>query len=157
MSKKNKFHVFTLYFQETSADEKWIDAFEQILWLADQSRKVEWRGKHEKNVGQVFLNLHKSGIYIDTVEQPRVAVFIRDEVEMESPGRNGTIERHTVKSWGHGGKTAVQLKRELVDLLAQVLNVLEWMHEPDREDEIDRAAAMGLLGFIASQEPEGNR
>ena len=157
MSKKNKFHVFTLYFQETPADEKWIDAFGQILWLAGQSRKAEWRSKHEENVGQAFLKLHKSGIYIDTVEQPRVAVFIRDEVEMESPGRNGTIERHTVKSWGHGGKTAVQLKRKLVDLLAQVLDVLEWMHDPDREDEIDRANAMGLLGFIASQEPEENR
>lgn len=157
MDKPDKFHVFTLYFQETPADGKWIDAFEQILWLADQSCKVEWRRKYDQNVSKVFLNIHKSGIVIDTIEQPRVAVFIRDTVEMERPGRNGTIERHTVKSWGFGGKTAAQLRRKLVALLVQVLDVLEWMHDPDRDDEIDRADAMGLLGFTAPQEPEENR
>ena len=90
MNKKTKFHVFTLYFQETPDDEKWIEAFEKILWLADQSCKVEWRREHEENVGQAFLKLHKSGIYIDAVEQPRVGVFLDDKVEIETPGKTGS-------------------------------------------------------------------
>ena len=157
MDQPDKYHVFTLYFQETPADEKWIDVFEHILWLAGQSRKVEWRRKHAQNASKVFLNIHKSGIDIDTIEQPKVAVFIRDTVEMERPGRNGTIERHTVKSWGYGGKTAAQLRRKIIALLIQFLDVLEWGHDPDPGDKIDRADVMGLLGFIASQIPEENR
>lgn len=156
MDKPDKFHVFTLYFQETPADGKWIEAFEIILWLADQSCKVEWRRKHDENVSKVFLNIHKSGIVIDTIEQPRVAVFIRDEVEMERPGKNGTPETHWVKSWGHGGKTAAQLRRKLVALLVQVLEAWEWVDFPGPEFEIDRVDAMGLLGFIVSQAPEEN-
>jgi hypothetical protein len=157
MDKPDRFHVFTLYFQETPADEKWIEAFEKILWLADQSCKAEWRCEHEENVGQAFLKLHKSGIYIDAVEQPRVAVFIRDEVEKERPGRNGAIERYTLKSWGCGGSTGPRLKKKLVALLRQVIEAVNREVDKWEELKIDRAAAMGLLGFIETEEFEENR
>lgn len=157
MDKPDRFHVFTLYFQETPADEKWIEAFEKILWLADQSCKVEWRREHEENVAQAFLKLHKSGIYIDAVEQPRVAVFLDDEVEIETPGNNGKPDVHVVKTWGCGGSTGARLKKQVVALLKQVIEAVNREVDKWEELKIDRAAAMGLLGFIETEEFEENR
>lgn len=155
MSPPGKARGFTLCFQETPADEKWISALGDILVFAGRFRKAAWRRKHLRSVNKVFFGIHKSGISIDTIEKPRVAVVLGDEVEIETKGRNGNPGMRRVESWGRGGKTPAQLKRKLVALLTQVLEVWEWVYVPDPEYEIDRADVMGLLGFIASQDPKG--
>lgn len=157
MKRQTKFHVFTLYFQETPADEKWIEALAQILCLAYRARKVEWRRKHPERVGQAFLGLHKCGMDIDTIEQPRVAVFLDDEVEIETPGNNGKPDVHVVKTCGCGGSTGARLKKQLVALLKQVIVAVNREVDKWEELKIDRAAAMGLLGFIETEEFEENR
>lgn len=153
MGPPGKSRGFTFHFQETPADERWISALGSILCFAGRSRRAAWRRNHLKSVNKAFFDIHKSGIAIDTVERPRVALFLCDEVEIETGGRNGKTGMRRVQSWGRGGKTPAQLKRKLVALLSQVLEVWEWVYVPDPEYEIDRADVMGLLGFIASQNP----
>lgn len=154
MDMQGKTRVFTLYFQETPADEKWIDAFSQILFMARKASAADWRLKHSRCVNEVFLDIYGSGIYIDTIEDPRVAVFLDDEVSIEEVGRNKKKQVRRMKSWGRGGKTAAQLKRKLLAMLKQVAVLVD--QEPDlaEELEIERADVMGLLGFVATQDPE---
>lgn len=156
MKKKDKFHIFTLYFQETATEMRWIEALAAILCFADRFGAVEWRRQYIREINKVFLDIHKSGIYIDTIEQPRVAVFIQDSIDVEYPGKNGQVAVQTVKTWGHGGKTAAQLKRKLIASLLQVLEVWECVHVPDPDIEICREDVMGLMGFIAYEVPEEN-
>ena len=159
MKKSGKFRVFTLYFQESTADERWIAVLGDILCLAGRFSDVDWRRKCDRDATRVFLGIYKSGIYIDTVEEPRVAVFLRDSVEVETCGRNGKSRVRRVKSWGNGGKTPAQLKRKVVGMLVQVLELLDRFFDPGPEYRIEREDVMGLLGFIAFHEPryiEGN-
>lgn len=99
------------------------------------------------------MDYHKSGIYIDTIEQPRVAVFISDKVDVEVAGKNGEIRVREINAWGCGGKTAAQLRRKLIALFTQVLGVLDW--DIDLGPDIKRLDVMGLLGFIAYQGLDG--
>lgn len=152
MHKPGKFHIFTLYFQETPDDEKWIDAWASIEALAYQAQNLQWRLDHEWKARKTFLDFFKSGIYIDTIEQPRVAVFISDEVEIEVAGKNGKPRLRTVKTWGCGGKTTSQLWNKLIALFTQVLEVLDL--DIDLEPDVRRVDVMGLLGFIAYNTPK---
>ena len=154
MKKPDKFRGFTLYFQETPDDERWIAAFGDILWLANRFAKAEWRLKQPRHVNKAFLEIHKSGIFIDTIESPVVAVFLDDEVELETTGRHGKTETRKLKAWGCGGKTPPQVKRKLVTMLVRVLDVLDWIWLPAQEEGINRADVMGLLGFMVSQDPK---
>lgn len=153
MNKTGKCHIFTLYFQEIPDDEKWIDTWAAIEGLARRARTVRWRREYGWKAGKAFLDYHKSGISIDTIEQPRVAVFISDKVDVEVPGKNGKIRVREINSWGCGGKTAAQLRRKLIVLFTQVLGVLDW--NIDLGPGIKRVDVMGLLGFIAYQGPDG--
>ena len=153
MKQQAKFRGFTLYFQETPDDERWIAAFGDLLRLAPRFAKVEWRLKHPRNVNKAFLDIYRSGIYIDTIESPLVAVFLDDWVEVETVGRNKKTKTRTIKSWGFGGKTPAQLKRKLVSMLVRVLDAWDWWEFPDPECKIEHAAIVGLLGFMVSQDP----
>lgn len=153
MKKQTRFHGFTLYFQGTVADSKWIAVWGDILCLAGRASKVEWRLRHDPHANRVFLDIHKSGIYIDTVEEPRVAVSLRDSVEVETTGR-GKTQLRRVKTWGSGGKTPAQLKRKLVGMLMEVLDLLGRYFDPGPGYRIEREDVMGLLGFIASHNPK---
>ena len=103
------------------------------------------------------MDLHKCGMVIDTIEQPRVAVFLDDEVEIETPGKNGKPDVHVVKTLGCGGSTGARLKKQFVALFKQVIVAVNWEVDKWEELKIDRAAAMGLLGFIETEEFEENR
>ena len=152
--RNGKFHGFTLYFQETRADMKWIEVWGSILELGWKSRLVEWRRKLGQEAAKVFLGIHKDGIFIDTIEQPRVAVFIDDAADVEIPRKNGKGRMREVKSWGCGGKTPAQLLRKISDQCKQVLELLDWHVKLGPDAGIKRADVMGLLGFIESQDPK---
>ena len=154
MKKQTKCHGFTLYFQGTIADSKWIAVWGDILCLAGRASEIEWRLHHDHHANRVFLDIHKSGIYIDAVEEPRVAVFLRDSVEVQTTGRGEKTQARRLKTWGCGGKTPAQLKRKLVGMLMEVLDLLDRYFDPGPEYRIEREDVMGLLGFIASHEPK---
>ena len=133
---------------------KWIEVWGSILELGWKSRLVEWRRKLGQEAAKVFLGIHKDGIFIDTIEQPRVAVFIDDAADVEIPRKNGKGRMREVKSWGCGGKTPAQLLRKISDQCKQVLELLDWHVKLGPDAGIKRADVMGLLGFIESQDPK---
>lgn len=63
---------------------------------------------------------------------------------------------HVVKTWGCGGSTGARLKKQVVALLKQVIVAINREVDKWGELELDRAAAMGLLGFIETEEFEEN-
>lgn len=112
----------------------------------------QWRRGHEHKGADVFFEICKSGISIDTIEEPRVALFIHDQVEIEVPGKNGKVRRRTVKSWECGGKTPTQLKRKLVEMIKQVLRLVSELADFGPEGDLKREDLLGLLGFIEDED-----
>lgn len=152
MKQQKKSRGFTFYFQETPEDERWINLWAEILYRGDLAGGYQWRHEHEQKVADVFFEICKSGISIDTIEEPRVALFIHDKVEIEVLGKNGKVRRCTVRSWGYGGKTPAQLKRKLVEMIKEVLRLVVDLADFGPEGDLKREDLLGLLGFIENED-----
>ena len=142
---------FALYLYPNEKAEHWCAVLDALEWNTRVFSTFE-RSKSVPKLHKVFCEMSKTGIYFDTIEWDRPAVFVRDTVEVEVLDDSGQPEIRTVKSWGNGGKSETQIKAKLISMLTTFRELLGNGDIKLESDGITCEDVSELIAHIQSEE-----